>query len=308
MRLGESTQISNQLDVIYNDIRSVPNYSSKIQQFLRQNETSSVHKQVRKNFPTRRIIAHFPYQIVMSDLIEYTAVGMSRNNQGYRYIMVCVCCFSKMAFARPLKRKTGLDSAIALEEIIKEMPDIPQSIVTDRGNEYYDHKVQKLFDRYGIHHYSITGKHKASIAERFIRTLKGRLERYFWANKTRKWIDVLPEFITNYNKTYHRSIKMAPIEVTDDNRQQVFNTLYPKEKIQTKARLSVGDRVRILKEKNIFEKGYTRSWSLEIYTISEALSENGVDYYKIEDLQGTKLPRFKYYWELNLVAKNDIEH
>jgi len=165
--------------------------------------------------------------------------------------------------------------------------------------------VNTLFDRFGIRHYSIRGKHKACVAERFIKTLKGRLEKYFWEKKTHKWIDVLDQFIENYNNTYHRSIKMAPNEVSDENRKQVFRTLYPKQDDHTPPRLKKGDRVRLLKTKNIFSKGYTRSWTTEIYQIEKAYTDSGVDYYTVSDLEGNQLPRKKYYWELNLVTRHD---
>ena len=303
--LGPSTTSNTNLNEIYHNVKSVPSYSAKIQDFLRHNVTSSLHRQVRKRFPTRRVIVRFPYQIMMSDLIDYSHNKMPFKNDGYRYILVFIDCFSKVAWAEALRRKGGLDSSIAIEKILNRMKEMPQSLVTDQGTEYYDHRVQKLLSRYGINHYSIKGKHKACIAERFIKTLKTRLERYFWSRGSRRWIDVLPNFISNYNRTYHRSIKMAPVNVSETNRAQVFKNLFPLEKTKTEPRLHQGDRVRLLREKNLFEKGYSRSWSLSIYKITEAISKNNIDYYKIEDLEGNVVPRYKYYWELNLVAKND---
>ena len=166
-------------------------------------------------------------------------------------------------------------------------------------------KMKNLFDRMAIKHYSIRGRHKACVAERFIRTLKNRLEKYFWSIKKHKWIDVLQQFITNYNQTYHRSIRMAPNDVTDKNRAEVFKTLYPYTKDNKPPRLAVGDRVRLIRPKTIFEKGYSQSWSPEIYKIEETFSESGVDFYRISDGEGNILPRKKYYWELNLVSRND---
>ena len=101
--------INENLNQIYHNVRSTPSYSRKIVEFLRNNPTSSLHKQVRKNFPTRRIVVHYPYQTIMSDLIDYSHHKMPFANNGYRYIMVFVCCFSKMAWAEPLKRKTGIE-------------------------------------------------------------------------------------------------------------------------------------------------------------------------------------------------------
>ncbi len=219
--------------------------------------------------------------------------------------MVLIDVFSKRAWAEPMKRMNEFDSTVAMENMIRKLPDLPKTIITDKGTEYYNGKMKDLFERLAIRHYSIQGKHKACVAERFIRTLKSRLEKYFWATKSHKWIDVLQQFISNYNNTYHRSIKMTPNEVNENNRSTVFRTLYPLLKDNKPPRLSVGDRVRLIKPKTIFEKGYAQSWSNEIYTIVRALSDSGVDFYKIADLQGNTLSRNKYYWELNLVSRND---
>lgn len=295
--------LNKNLDKIYHEVRSVPNFSSKIDKFLKQNPTSSLHKNVRHYFPRRSVLAYYPYEIIMSDLIDFNLPGMPGANKNYRYIMVFVCVFSKMAWAEPLKRKDGLSSVTAIENVLKKMKDLPANIVTDRGLEYYDRRVQELFRRNGIKHYSLRSKHKACIAERFIRTLKGRIFKYFWKNKTKNWIDVLQQLIENYNHTFHRSIKMAPIDVTLNNRAAVFRNLFPNANFKSTPRLRVGDQVRILRSKTIFDKGYTRNWSVELYRICEASSKNNIDYYKIEDQEGVRLSGSRYYWELNLVSR-----
>ena len=240
----------------------------------------------------------------MSDTINYRSYGMPLNNN-FKYIMVLVDVFSKRAWAEPMRRINEFDATIAMEKMLRKIPDIPQTIITDKGTEYYNRKMKDLFDRMAIKHYSIRGRHKACVAERFIRTLKGRLEKYFWATKSHKWIDVLQQFIENYNGTFHRSIKMAPNDVNDKNRAKVFKTLYPLSKDNRAPRLAVGDLVRLLKPKTIFDKGYAQSWTPEIYKIVRAFSESGVDFYKISDREGNILPRNKYYWELNLVSRHD---
>lgn len=291
------------LNEIYNNVRSVPSYSSKIADFLRKNESSSLFRQVRHKFPRRRIKAYFPFQLMMTDTINYRNYGGPENNK-FKYIMVLVDVFSKRAFTAPMRRMRDFDATIAMESMLAKLPDIPKSIVSDLGTEYYNSKMRALFDRFGIRHYSIRGPHKACIAERFIKTLKGRLEKYFWKSKSHKWIDVLDQFVDNYNNTYHRSIRMAPNQVSEVNRKQVFQNLYPNANDNTKPRLNKGDHVRLLRTKGLFEKGYTRSWSTELYKITNALSDSGIDFYEIADLEGNPVPRKKYYWELNLVSRN----
>ena len=283
----------------------MPSYSSKITKFLRSYEGHNIFKPVRHKFPRRRIKSYFPYQIMMSDTINYRQYGMPFN-RNYKYIMVLVDVFSKKAFAAPLKTLNAFDSLKGMETMLADCETLPQTIITDKGLEYYNFKMQNLFERKNIRHYSLGGKHKASIAERFIRTLKTKLEKYFWTIKKPEWVSVLDSFIKNYNDSYHRSIKMAPSEVTLDNRSIVFRNLYPNSLERIKPRLRVGDKVRVQAKKNIFSKGYARSWSLEIYTIISVNSDSKADFYKISDSAGNKLPGNRYFWELNLVStKND---
>ena len=211
------------LNQIYSNIRAIPSYSSKIADFLRKNTTSSLFRQVRHNYPRRRIRAFYPFQIMMTDTINYRAYAMPHNNN-YKYIMVLIDVFSKRAWAEPMRRINEFDATIAMENMLRKLPEVPQTIISDKGTEYYNSKMKAVFDRMAIKHYSIRGKHKACVAERFIRTLKSRLEKYFWATKSHKWINVLQQFISNYNETYHRSIKMAPNDVNDTNRAEVFKT------------------------------------------------------------------------------------
>ncbi len=296
----------NNLKEIYSNVRSAPGYSSKIQKFLQQNESSSVFRQVRHKFPRRRIISRYPFQMIMSDTINYRLIERPYNRP-YKYIMVAIDVFTKKAWAQPMKSMDQMDASVSMGKIIDQMPEIPQIIITDLGTEFYNKMMANLFNRLGVKHYSIRGKHKACVAERFIRTLKSRLQKYFWANNTTHWTNVLDNFIQNYNNTYHRSIKMSPNAVNEDNRAIVYKTLYPKSLETSKPRLSPGDRVRLIKEKKIFEKGYTRGWSTEIYQITKAFTQGTVDYYKVADLDGNTLPRTKYYWELNLVTKANAD-
>jgi len=289
---------------IYTNVKSVPSYSTKIREFLQKNNTSSLFRQVRHKFPRRRIKSFYPFQLMMTDTINYRNYAMPAN-RNFKYIMVLIDVFSKRAWAQPMKRMQELDAMLAMEKMLKMVPDTPRTIISDLGTEYYNSKMKALFSRLGVKHYSIRGPHKACVAERFIKTIKGRLERYFWEKNTHNWVDVLQLFIDNYNETYHRSIKMAPNEVTEQNRKQVFSNLYPKAEYNRTPRLSKGDKVRLLRTKNLFEKGYTRSWTTELYTIRKTFSESGVDFYQLEDSTGNILPRKKYYWELNLVSRHD---
>ena len=50
--------------------------------------------------------------------------------------------------------------------------------------------------------------------------------KYFTAKNTLTYVDILPQLVSSYNNTYHRSIKMKPRQVTKANEAKVWNTLY----------------------------------------------------------------------------------
>ena len=97
--------------------------------------------------------------------------------------------------------------------------------------------------------YSTYNERKSVVAERFIRTLKNKIFKHKTAISKNVYSEVI------YNIFVHRTIKMKPIDVTDDyyaEYNESFNKKDPK--------LKVGDNVRISKYKNIFAKGYTPNW------------------------------------------------
>ena len=291
---------------MYNNVRSIPNYSAKITQFLRQNTNHSIHRRIsKKTFPRRRIITQFPFQIFQADLIEYPRRDYIHVNRGFRYILIVIDCFSKVIYAAAVKRKNSSYMAEAFENIFGKLDNFPNSLITDRGLEFYNSRVQLVFQKYGINHYhtKTKTKWKASIAERAIRTIKSRLERYFYKTKSKKWIDFLPKLVKNYNSTPHRTIGMSPDQVTDQNSPEIYKRVFGDIHLKTTPRLGVGDRVRIIIDKDIFEKGYTQNWTKEIYIINKVIQQAGVVWYEVVDLQNKKVPGIKYFWQLNLVSK-----
>jgi len=76
-------------------------------------------------------------------------------------------------------------------------------------------------------------------------TLKQKMYRYFTAKRTRRYVDVLPDRVHSSNNTHHRSIGMAPMEVSADNQDVVCKRLYPPKPKTLRWKLNVGDKVRI---------------------------------------------------------------
>ena len=64
--------------------------------------------------------------------------------------------------------------------------------------------------------YSIRSEGRFVVAERFIRTLKTKIEKYMTSISKSVYIDKLVDIVNEYNNTYHRAIKMKLADVKDN--------------------------------------------------------------------------------------------
>ena len=64
------------------------------------------------------------------------------------------------------------------------------------------------------------------------------------------YIYELDDLVNEYNNTYHRTIKMKPVDVKDNT-----SIDFEKEVNNKNPKFKTGDQVRISKYKNIFAKG-----------------------------------------------------
>ena len=64
--------------------------------------------------------------------------------------------------------------------------------------------------------YSTYNEGKSVVAERFIRTLKNHIFKHMTAISKNVYFDLLDDIVNEYNNTVHQTIKMKPIDVTDD--------------------------------------------------------------------------------------------
>ena len=174
-------------------------------------------------------------------------INIAKYNRGYRYLLTVVDVFSKHAWVQPVKNKTGRAVMDAFAKILKGGRK-PINLQTDDGKEFYNKTFKALRKKKNIHHFSTSGDTKASVVERFNRTLKQRLYRYFTVKNTLNFVPVLQDLVRGYNRSFHRSIKRAPNQVTLTNTPEVWETLYGKKGKWKKPLFKVGDRVRLNKK------------------------------------------------------------
>ena len=262
-----------------------------------------LHAPARKNFLRRRVIVRGYDDLWQADLVEMRPY--SRFNRGYNYILTVIDVLSKYAWAVPLKSKSGDEMSKTIAKIIRDDKRCPKNFQTDKGKEFYNENVQKLLKKHNINHYSTYSVMKASVVERFNRTLKNNMWKLFTLNGNYKWIDVLSQLVAEYNARKHRTIGMKPIDVTPAIADKLLNTIYSNVKIAAPARFKMGELVRVSKFKTIFEKGYTPNWTTEIFKIIKVQKTNPVTYI-LEDSLGNAIAGGFYEYELHGVANPDV--
>lgn len=265
-----------------------------VRNYLKSEKSYTLHKGTKKKFQRRKIISPGPGIIASADLADMSI--LSDYNNGVKFILVFIDSFSRLATAIPLISKSGEDVLKGFKKIFTQQKFKTISrINTDEGKEFYNKKVQHYLESKGIVLYSVSSREiKAAIAERFIRTLKGRLFRYMTHHNTLKYTDILSRVIRNYNHTFHRTLKTTPYKAHHLKREEVHHQLNqihinpaPLKKSFIPS-LDIGDTVRIADENRnkIFRHGYTVQNTWEIFRIRNIDQSQKPTIYHLQDLNG----------------------
>lgn len=134
--------------------------------------------------------------------------------------------------------------------------------------------------------------------ERLNRTLKSWIFKLFTYRREKKWIDEIQNIVHFYNNKTHRTLKISPSEVNEQNESQIYRDVFrKKQKIVKETQFELNDYVRIALRKPIFEKGYTRSYTCEIFKIFKINRIYPVRYF-LKNIRGEELARSYYTEEL----------
>ena len=246
-----------------------------------QEIANELHKPVKKIKTFRKVFSNYINEIFAIDLIEL--LEFEKENQGYKYIIFCIDVYSRYAFYEPMKNKSGPETSKALENIFKKASNPPKKIWTDEGKEFYNKNVDSLRKKYNdIIIYSTYGNAKASIVERFNRTIKNMMYKQFTINGNHKWINIINDLVNKYNNKKHSSIENKTPKLVYDNKITIISNSNDNRKQDDKPLYNVSDKVRVSYKRMVFDKGYLPKWSYEIFTVNEIINSTPITY-KIKD-------------------------
>ena len=197
---------------------------------------------------------------------------ISKFKKGFRILLCVIDIFSKYAWVALLRDKKCLRIVDAFQKILDDSNRKPDKIWVDKSSKFYNNFFKKWLKDNDIEMYSIHNEGKSVVSKRFIRTLKTKIYKYMTSVSKNVYIDKLDDIVGEYNNTYHRTIKMKPVNVKDNTYID-----FKKEIIDKGPKFKVGDHVRISKYKNIFATGCTPNWSEEVFVVSKIKNNSSRD-------------------------------
>lgn len=260
---------------------------SDIKKFIEEQPLNQILKPVKKNKVFSSYVANYPAHIYQIDILVYDRYEYNK----YKYILVVIDIYSRYVQARAMTNRNLETILENYKDIIKTMGP-PFKIEADNEfnkklflNELRDNNTRAYF-------FQTNEPNKNAIVERFNQTLARILQKVRVATKNYNWKSYLSDVIDNYNTTLHSTLNTEPYNIFILN-----NPSDQKHKI-SKINLEIGDIVRILNKKKVFEKGDALTMSSKTYEIIDIIGE------KIY-LNGIK----KYYkqYELNKINNGTID-
>ena len=220
---------------------------------------------------------------------------ISKSNKRIRFLLCVIDVFSKYTWTISLKDKKGITITNAFQKILDKDRRKQSKIWVNKGSEFYNRSVKSWIPENNIEMYSIHNEEKSVVAGRYIRILKTKIYKYMTSVSRNVYIDELDDILNKYSNTYHRTIKMKPVDIKDNTYidfDKENNDKYPKFK--------VADHVRISKF-----KGNTLFWFEEVFVIKKL--KNTVPWtYVFNDLNGEEIVGTFYEKELQKTSQKEF--
>ena len=276
----------------------------EVENWLKTQDTYTLHRPVRKKIKRNRISVAGIDDQWEADLLDVSTIAKHNNN--FKFILTAIDSLSKYGFAVPLKNKMSESIVKAFTQIFKSRQ--PRKLRTDHGKEFLNSIVQNFLKRRNIIFFTSNNETKAAIVERFNRTLRAKMWRYFTATNQERYVDVLPHLVQSYNDTIHSTTGMAPADINVMNAESVWRKMYkyPTKVKKVRPLLKVGDLVRLSKIKKTFEKEARRNWTREIFRVVRVYKKT-IPEYRLEDLQGEEILGKFLQQELQLVNPSETQ-
>ena len=278
---------------------------NNVKRWLSERLSYSLHRPARKKIKRNKTTAFYIDEHWQMDLCDMRAIKQYNDNM--TFLLTVIDIFSKMAFVKAVLDKRGPTILRAFTEILEENNRKPTNLQSDMGVEFTNKNFKRAMQQENINYFVTYSEIKAGTVERFNRSLKSRMWKYFTHANTFRYVDVLQKLVDGYNTSRHRGINgRTPKSINETNQLRVWRESYaPKPCRRVKFKFKTGDKVRISISKGVFEKGYVNSWSEEYFIVYRRLARSP-PVYTLRDLNNEVLKGVFYEEQLQLIHPGEI--
>lgn len=257
--------------------------------------TYVLHREAKAPRVYNPFILYEKRDLLQADLIDMQS--RSQDNGGVNYILIVCDSLTRKCWAETLVNKTAKLVLEKFKIIFKKSGGFKR-FMTDAGSEFVSRQFQAFLERNNIKF--VRGNPHAPHVERLNRTIQGKIFRFMTENESKKWVHVLDSIILGYNNRRHRIIKMSPNEAEDPRNfdRLIFNVseYYDKALKKRKApEFKVGDVVSIQKQRGVFAKGYSQTFTDELFKIRQVHDALPIPMYSIASYDGKEDIRGRFY-------------
>ena len=163
---------------LYDAVKNKKITQNEVKQFIQKQESNQLFKKqpkLKNYFP---IYAKHKYDILQLDLVDMS--NLAASNKNYKYLLVAIDVYSRLAFVVPMKNKTTEAVNNAVVEILDQTE--PNSITADQGSEFINSDFKKLLSNRGIDivYVPVGSHHALGTVDRYVRTLREKIHKYIW--------------------------------------------------------------------------------------------------------------------------------
>jgi transposase InsO family protein len=271
----------------------------KTAKFLSGEDAYTLNRQVIRKFQRRKVRSWYPNHIWCSDLAQFPTTKFKKITfQGAKYILIVVDYFTKKMYTRVLSKKNTNMVATAFEDILHESQEYPQLLHVDRGTEYTSQHFKTMLEKYGIRSYHTNTVIKSAICERAVRSIMHRYYTLATDLKNKMNIrEAMRQVTDSINDSISRVTGFKPNEITEKDIPVILQRMYKDEAPVGKIYFTVGDRVRVAKDKGVYRKGYKSTFSKDIYVVDEVQKTKRATYLLRHEDGERRLTRPYYRFE-----------
>lgn len=281
-----------------------------VHKWLTKQPAYTIHRDSRLKFPRRKVIVNGTRIQYQADLLDVSP--LSRENDRNRYLLTVIDCFSRLATAIPVTSKQAPVVSLALKKAFKNLGGSPIKLQTDDGMEFKGKYTQDYLKKeLGVQKWFASFQEiKAQIVERFNRTLRGKLQKYFEASQSLRYIEVLPKLLQGYNDTVHSALKVySPSQVNEKNQNKIFEIQYRKYLDEKKKRrkFDFHDVVRVTGYRaTFFKKGTANNFTPHLFVITDIDDKTNPPTYRLKAWEDSEAITGMFYEsELQKVDQDD---